>query len=109
MPIPTSIVRFSIAPIVGWWLVVPLALAMLVLLFVGPDRDRASRGRRAVLTVLRLLVILLVVFGMLRPTLVWTKITKQAATLLVLVDHSRSMLVTDMVGKKSRWEAAETA
>ncbi|HWB09392.1 MAG TPA: glutamine amidotransferase [Pirellulales bacterium] len=109
MPIPTSIVRFSIAPILGWWLVVPLALAMLMLLFLGPDRDRTSRGRRAVLTILRLLVILLVIFGMLRPTLVWTKITKQAATLLVLVDHSRSMLVTDMVGKKSRWEAAETA
>jgi uncharacterized membrane protein len=109
MPLPTSILRFSISPIVGWWLVVPLALVMLVLLFLGPDRDRASRGRRAVLTVLRLLVILLVIFGMLRPTLVWTKITKQAATLLVLLDHSRSMLVTDMVGKKSRWDAAATA
>jgi hypothetical protein len=109
MSLPTSIVRFSIAPIIGWWLVVPLVVVLLILLFLGPARDRTSRGRRTVLAILRLLVILLVIFAMLRPTLVWTKITKQAATLLVLVDHSRSMLVTDMVDKKSRWEAAEAA
>jgi hypothetical protein len=70
MPLPTSIVRFSIAPIVGWWLVVLVALVLLALLFVGPARDRTSRGRRTVLVVLRLLVILLLLFGMLRPTLV---------------------------------------
>ncbi|MGH7140036.1 MAG: hypothetical protein ACREHD_30215, partial [Pirellulales bacterium] len=109
MPLPSSIVRFSIAPIVGWWFVVPLALVLLALLFLGPARDRASLKRRAVLTFLRLLAILLIFFAALRPTLVWTKITKQAATLLVLVDRSRSMLVTDMVGKKSRWEVAQSA
>lgn len=109
MPLPSNIVRFSIAPIVGWWLVVPLAVVLLALLVLGPARDRTSRGRRSVLVFLRLMVILLVVFGMLRPTLVWTKVTKQAATLLVLLDRSRSMLVTDMVGKKSRWEAATAA
>ncbi|HVA46517.1 MAG TPA: glutamine amidotransferase [Pirellulales bacterium] len=109
MTLPTNIVRLSIAPILGWWLVVPLAVVLLALLFFGPARDRTNRRRRAVLALLRLLVILLVIFAMLRPTLVWTKITKQAATLLVLLDHSRSMLVTDMVGKKSRWDAAQAA
>lgn len=109
MTLPTNIVRFSIAPIVGWWLVALLAAVLLALLFFGPARDRTTRRRRAVLALLRLLVVLLVIFAMIRPTLVWTKTTKQAATLLVLVDHSRSMLVTDMVGEKSRWDAAETA
>jgi hypothetical protein len=109
MPLPSNIVRLSIAPIMGWWLVVPLAVALLALLFLGPSRERTSRPRRATLVLVRLLVILLVILGMLRPTLVWTKVTKQAATLLVLVDHSRSMLVADMVGKKSRWQAAEAA
>lgn len=105
MPLPSSIVRFSITPVVGWWFVVSLLLILTGLLFFGPAPDRARRSRRTVLFVLRLLVILLVAFAMLRPTLVWTKITKQAATLVVLADRSRSMLVTDMVGKKSRWEA----
>lgn len=94
-------------PVVGWWLVVPLLLVLTALLFFGPSADRARRNRRSALFVLRLLVILLLAFAMLRPTLVWTKITKQAATLLVLADRSRSMLVTDMVGKKSRWEAVQ--
>lgn len=105
MPLPSSIVRFSVTPVVGWWLVAALLLLLTGLLFVGPTPDRARRSRRAVLFVLRLLVILLVAFAMLRPTLVWTKTTKQAATLVVLADRSRSMLVTDMVGKKSRWQA----
>jgi uncharacterized membrane protein len=109
MSLPSSIVRFSIAPVIGWWFVVPVAVVLLALLWFGPGRDRAGRGRRAVLAFLRVLVILLVLLAMLRPTLVWTKITKQAATLLVLVDRSRSMLVTDMVGKKSRWDAAQAA
>ena len=109
MTLPTNVVRFSVAPIIGWWLVVLLAAVLLALLFFGPARDRTTRRRRVVLAGLRLLVVLLVIFAMVRPTLVWTKTTKQAATLLVLVDHSRSMLVTDMVGKKSRWDVAETA
>lgn len=109
MPLPSSIVRFSITPVVGWWLVVSLLLILIGLLFFGPAPDRARRSRRVALFCLRLLVILLVAFAMLRPTLVWTKITKQAATLVVLADRSRSMLVTDMVGKKSRWEAVQTS
>ncbi|HET6882884.1 MAG TPA: glutamine amidotransferase [Pirellulales bacterium] len=109
MPLPTSIVRFAIAPVLGWWFVALVAAVLLALLWFGLGRDRAGRGRRTVLVLLRLLIIVLVVLAMLRPTLVWTKTTKQAATLLVLVDRSRSMLVTDMVGKKSRWDAAQAA
>ncbi len=42
---------------------------------------------------------------MLRPTLVYTHTEKQAATLVVLVDQSRSMTVPDAVGDKTRWDA----
>lgn len=106
---PTGILRLSISPVMSGWLVAALAMVLLGLLYFGPARSRTSRPRRGVLAALRLLVILLLLFAMLRPTLVWTHITKQAATLLVLIDQSRSMRVTDAVGKKTRWEAAKAA
>ena len=106
---PTAIQRLTVSPVMGWWMVGVVAAILLGLLFVGPNRDKATRGQRATLLVLRLLVILLLLFAMLRPTLVYTKITKQAATLLVLVDQTRSMLVTDMVAHQSRWTAAKAA
>ena len=47
--------------------------------------------------------------AMLRPTLVYTHTEKQAATLVVLVDQSRSMTVPDAVGNKTRWDALRLA
>ncbi|HJT30588.1 MAG TPA: hypothetical protein VJ783_00875, partial [Pirellulales bacterium] len=72
---PTGILRLSISPVIGWWLVAALALVLLGLLYLGPARSRTSGLRRGVLAGLRLLVILLLIFAMLRPTLVWTHIT----------------------------------
>ena len=46
---------------------------------------------------------------MLRPTLIYTQTKKQAATLVVLADQSRSMSVPDAVGNKTRWEALRDA
>jgi len=96
------------APAWGPWLVVAIGVVLLALLWFGPRGRKVSPGRRRVLVVLRVLVILLMLMAMLRPTLVRTKITKQSATLIVLVDRSRSMQVTDGVGKKSRWEALKS-
>ncbi len=50
-------------------------------------------------------MIALVVLAMLRPTVIYTRTTKQAATLVVLADQSRSMTVPDAVGDKPRWQA----
>ena len=72
---------------------------------VGPSREKTGpRQRRAVLVLLRAAVIALMLLAMLRPTLIYTQTKKQAATLVVLVDQSRSMTVPDAVGNKTRWE-----
>jgi hypothetical protein len=99
--------HFSFYPVGddGFLLVGLVALVLLALLALGPGRAKASAPRRATLFVLRLGVVLLVLLAMLRPTLVYFTMTKQPATLVIMLDKSRSMTVTDEVGGRSRWEA----
>jgi hypothetical protein len=98
--------RWSLYPIAdSFLLVAAAALVLFALLVVGPSRARVARGRRRVLLGLRAGVIVLIVVAMLRPTLVYTRTEKEAATLVVLVDASRSMTVPDQVGGKTRWDA----
>ena len=58
---------------------------------------------------LRAAVLILLLLAMLRPTLMLTVTKKQAATLVVLVDRSRSMQVTDAVNGASRWQTLVTS
>ena len=44
-------------------------------------------------------------FALLRPSFVYTKVEPVQASLVVLVDGSRSMQVADSLGDKSRWDA----
>ncbi len=98
--------RWSLYPIAdSFLLVAAAALVLFALLVVGPSRERVARGRRRLLLGLRAGVIALIVVAMLRPTLVYTRTEKEAATLVVLVDASRSMTVPDQVGGKTRWDA----
>src|SRR5208282_3500498 len=62
-------------------------------------------GRRLTLALIRCGIILLVVLGMLRPTLVYTETHKEKATLVLLIDQSRSMLVRDSLNNKTRWDS----
>ena len=59
----------------------------------------------AALIGLRLVVVLLTLFALLRPTFVYTKVEPVQASLVLLVDGSRSMQVADSLGDKSRWDA----
>lgn len=88
----------------------PLAIAIVVLalcalLSLRPQFGSLTRGRWAALVGLRLAVILLTLIAMLRPELVYTKQTPQRASLVLLVDDSRSMQVADSLGDASRWDA----
>ena len=102
--------RLSLYPVFDSYLLVAVAALLLVgLMWFGPSREKTGRRHRAMLALLRAAVIALVVLAMLRPTLIYTQTKKQAATLVVLADQSRSMSVPDAVGNKTRWEALRDA
>jgi len=97
--------QLSFYPIAESYLLVALAALLLVALaFLVPIRRELDRRRRWILLGLRLAVIAMMTLAMLRPTLVMTEIGKQAATLVVLADTSRSMSVPDGLRGRSRWE-----
>ncbi len=90
----------------NYWLVAVVAAALLaIVVLVGPGRDRVSLGRRLVLAGIRCGIILLIVLAMLRPTLVYTETQKKKATLVLLIDQTRSMLVRDSLNNKTRWDS----
>lgn len=96
--------RLVLVP-VGGYLTVALAALLLVGLWLWSLRSLPLEARRArTLSALRLAVILLVLSILLRPTVVYTKIERHAATVLALFDWSRSMQVADMAGNRTREE-----
>jgi hypothetical protein len=94
-------------PVGGYWLASAIAIVLMTLTLAGLPRRRISLGRRRVLVALRLAVIALAMFAMLRPALVHTKSKRQNATLVLLLDCSRSMMVADALGGKTRWQLLE--
>jgi len=97
-------------PVGSWWFVLVVTLALVaVLLAVGPDRSRVSRGRRLTLVLLRTAAFLALVSCLLRPTLVATRQARQQGTLVVLADASESMTVADGTGERTRWDQMTAA
>jgi hypothetical protein len=90
----------------SYTLVALLGLGLLALLALGPGRGRASLGRRAALATVRAAIIGLVILAMLRPTLVYTEAKREKATVVVMIDQTRSMSVRDgdALGGKTRWD-----
>jgi len=95
---------WSVDPIGGPWFFALAGLLVLVLL-VGPSKRRLSVRQRSILVGLRAGSALLLLFAMLRPTLVATEIRKLPGSLVLMLDSSRSMQITDSVGGNSRWDA----
>ena len=97
-------------PVGSYGLVAAAAMALVLLLtLLGLPRHRLSRRRRMALVALRLGVIVLAMFAMLRPALVQTTTKRRSATLVILVDRSRSMQIADAVAGKTRWKALQAA
>lgn len=101
--------RLTFLPVGGLLVVALVAAVLLAALLVGPARSKTSPRQRGILLAMRGLIVLLLLFGLLRPTLVYTKSRKQSSTLVVLVDRSRSMRVADAVGSQTRWQAMTRA
>jgi hypothetical protein len=103
--------KFSLSPVGdSYLLVVAAALVLLgLLVLILPRGERIDRWRRAGLLGLRIAMILLVILVMLRPAIEYSKIEKKSATLILLLDASKSMTVADALGGKTRWEALKKA
>jgi uncharacterized membrane protein len=88
------------------WLVAGVAAALLaIVVLVGPGKDRLPLRNRLKLALIRAAIVLLIAFGMLRPTLVYFSPHRESATLILLIDQSRSMLVHDGLNNQTRWES----
>jgi hypothetical protein len=96
-------------PVGGYWLASAIAIVLLVLTLAGLPKRRITMSRRRVLVGLRLAVIALAMFAVMRPALVHSIARQQSATLVLLLDRSRSMMVGDGLGGKSRWKLLQSA
>ncbi|MCA9229228.1 MAG: hypothetical protein KDA57_01140 [Planctomycetales bacterium] len=99
---------WSIDPVGGPWFTFVVACVLAATLLIGPSKRRLTIRQRAVLVGLRAATALLLLFAMLRPTLVATEIRKLPGSLVLMVDSSRSMQITDSVGGASRWKALKS-
>ncbi len=82
-----------------------IALVLAALVLLRPAFASLTVKQRLTLAVLRLFVVLALFFAMLRPTWFGTTTRPLSATLIVLVDQSRSMQVPDAPDGKTRWQA----
>jgi uncharacterized membrane protein len=88
--------------------IVVIAAVLVALVWLRPRFGELNRKRWAAIVALRLMVILLTLLAMLRPELVYTKVTPQRAALMLLVDSSRSMQVADSLGDATRWDSVKS-
>src|SRR6478609_8252247 len=98
-------IRFQ--PVVSLTVVILVTAVLLGLLLVRPRHVRLLKRQWAALIGLRLAVVLLMLLALLRPSLVYTKVEPVAASLVMLVDSSRSMQVADSLGNKPRWDSVK--
>jgi uncharacterized membrane protein len=99
--------NLTLSPIASYWFIALCTIVLMGLLIVRPRHVRLTRLQTATLVTLRLLVILLTLVAMLRPTLVYTQQKPQRASLVLMIDASRSMQVEDSLGDEARWAAAK--
>ena len=94
-----------LVPILPAWFIAALAAALLLLLIQGSVfllRKKVPRNWVAILGVLRVVVVVVLVLGLLQPVVSYSKTTERLPDLLVLVDTSQSMGVSNTTGGPTR-------
>ena len=101
--------RIVFYPIFGSYTLVILCAGVLcaVVWISQPTSEQIPRYGQRVLTTLRIFALLLLLFGMLRPTLVHTVSQRLSAVVHLLLDQTQSMTRNDEIGGKSRFTAAK--
>ena len=101
-------VRLTLSPVFDSYLFVAItAVAMLVFVWLMPLRTaRVAAKHRRLFLLLRTGCVLLLLFALLQPAIVYRETTQLPATLVILLDQSESMSITDEVGGRSRYEIA---
>ena len=89
----------------SYYLVAGVLLLLLLLWRLAPISSELSPSRRRSLLIVRILIFLVLGFILLRPTLVFFSRLKQAGTVVLLIDQSRSMAVPDEIRGVTRFEA----
>lgn len=98
--------QWSFQPILNSYLAVAAVAGILAaLLLLRPRFGNVTNRRLAWLIGCRVVVILLLIIAMLRPTHVSTSSQPQSAVLILLLDRSRSMQLPAGFDELSRWEA----
>jgi uncharacterized membrane protein len=98
---------FSIEPVFGWYAVVTLGLIMIASLWLTITSTGVSVRARAILVGLRLLAILLLLLGWLRPGLVWRSQHESPGAVAVLMDQSQSFTLPSDTGSEDRWKVQQ--
>src|SRR5439155_3880548 len=93
-----------------WWPVIALGRVAITIVAVWVYRDALvsqAGGWRVAAFGLRIAALLMALAALVRPALVFTETRKQSASLILLYDQSRSMLVADAWDGLPRWRAVE--
>ena len=101
-------VRLTLSPVFeSYFFVAVIITAIFLLVFLVPLRTaRVSAKKRIVILSLRIACVVLLLFAMLRPALVYRETTPLPASLVILLDQSESMSIADEVGGRSRYDVA---
>lgn len=95
--------QFSVEPVFGWVALVPLAIILLASLWLYSSPGLSWRARW-LLSLLRLLAMLVLLVGWLRPAVISNREKESAGAIAVLIDRSQSMVLPSDVSDRTRWE-----
>ncbi|MBI2193499.1 MAG: hypothetical protein HYU36_16100 [Planctomycetes bacterium] len=103
--------HLSFHPLLSYGLVAAVGLGLLafsVFAYARTHREIPVAGKVLLLS-LRVLAILAILVCLLRPSLTRVEILVEKGMVILILDHSRSLLVRDMDGDRSRAEAVQEA